>query len=86
IYGSETKGKGRYVCEPRLYKMLDHEYELMEGRLRELRPEQNFFAFADTVAAINFQKTIKGDGWLGLRFQLHPEQETNDAILHVRLL
>ncbi len=86
IYGDETKGKGRYVCEARLYKMLDHEYELMEGRLRVERPQQNFFAFADTVAAINFQKTIKGDGWLGLRFQLNPGSKPNDLILHVRML
>lgn len=86
IYGTEDKGKGRYVCEPRLYRMLDHEYQLMEGRLREERPQQNFFAFADTVAAINFQKTIKGDGWLGLRFQLHPSAKPNDLVLHVRLL
>lgn len=86
IYGDETKGKGRYVCEARLYKMLDHEYELMEGRLRVERPQQNFFAFADTVAAINFQKTIKGDGWLGLRFQLNPGSRPNDLILHVRML
>lgn len=86
IYGTEEQGKGRYVCESRLYKMLQHEYALMEGRLRTVRPEQCFFAFADTVAAINYQKTIKGDGWLGLRFQLHPEQATNDLVLHVRLL
>lgn len=86
IYGTEDKGKGRYVCESRLYRMLDHEYQLMEGRLREERPQQTFFAFADTVAAINYQKTIKGDGWLGLRFQLNPASKPNDLILHVRLL
>ncbi len=85
IYGPELRGKGRYVCESRLYKMLDHEYGLMESRLRAARPGQNFFAFADTVAAINFTKTIKGDGWLGLRFQLHPDQEPNDLVLHVRM-
>ncbi|MBL7807528.1 MAG: TonB-dependent receptor [Saprospiraceae bacterium] len=86
IYGTEEQGKGRYVCESRLYKMLAHEYALMEGRLRMLRPEQCFFAFADTVAAINYQKTIKGDGWLGLRFQLDPASATNDLIVHVKLL
>lgn len=86
IYGSETKGLGRYVCEARLYTMLDHEYDLMEERLREPRPEHTFFAFADTVAAINYQKTIKGDGWLGLRFQLSPGEKPNDLIIHVRLL
>lgn len=84
IYGPEPSG--RYVCESRLYKMLDHEYELMMTRLPNERPETNFFVFADTVAAINFQRTIKGDGWLGLRFQLHPDGEPNDIVLHVRML
>ena len=84
VYGPEPKG--RYVCESRLYKMLDHEYQLMEGRLRAQRPTQNFFAFADTVSAINFAKTIRGDGWLGLRFQLRPDAPPNDLALHVRLL
>ena len=84
IYGPEEKG--RYVCESRLYKMLTHEYALLQERLRDERPKQNFFAFADTVSAINFQKTTKGNGWLGLRFQLHPEASPNDVVLHVRLL
>lgn len=84
IYGAEAKG--RYVCESRLYKMLDHEYELMEKRLRTVRPEQSFFAFADTVTAINFTKTIKGNGWLGLRFQLQPDHAPNDMVIHVRML
>ena len=66
IYGTEASG--RYVCEARIYKMLDHEYELMDYRLRNERPETNFFAFADTVSAINYAKTIKGDGWMGIRF------------------
>jgi hypothetical protein len=86
IYGPEQVGKGRYVCESRLYKMLDHEYELMEHRLRTERPEHTFFAFADTVAAINYSKTIKGDGWLGLRFQLAPHTPPNTLVLHVRML
>jgi hypothetical protein len=84
IYGPEPFG--RYVCESRLYKMLDHEYELLENRLRSQRPQQNFFAFADTVSALNFAKTNKGDGWLGLRFQLRPDFPPNDVVLHVRML
>ncbi len=84
IYGVEPKG--RYVCQSRLYKMLQHEYDLMEHRLRATRPRQNFFAFADTVTAINFSKTNKGDGWLGLRFQLRADGPTNDVAIHVRLL
>jgi hypothetical protein len=85
IYGSEEAGKGRYVCEARLLKMLDHEYGLMEHRLRQSRPTETFFAFADTVAAINYTRTIKGDGWLGVRFQIRPDTPPNDLIVHVRL-
>ncbi|TXB66232.1 TonB-dependent receptor [Phaeodactylibacter luteus] len=84
IYGEEVSG--RYVCEARLYKMLDHEHNLMRSRLRNERPDTNFFVFADTVAAINYQRTIKGNGWLGIRFQLHPDGGTNNLVLHVRML
>ncbi|MCB0635964.1 MAG: TonB-dependent receptor [Lewinella sp.] len=84
IYGPEPSG--RYVCESRLYKMLDHEYDLMRLRLGNERPDTNFFVFADTVAAVNYQRTIKGDGWLGIRFQLTPDHEPNDLVLHVRML
>lgn len=84
IYGPEPSG--RYVCESRLYKMLDHEYELVQTRLENERPDTNFFVFADTISAINYQRTIKGDGWLGIRFQLHPDGEPNDLVLHVRML
>ena len=83
IYGPEPSG--RYVCESRLYKMLDHEYDLMTTRLQNERPGSNFFVFADTVSAINYSRTILGDGWLGLRFQLHPDGEPNDLIVHTRM-
>ena len=84
IYGVEASG--RYVCENRIYKMLDHEYELMDSRLTTERPDTNFFVFADTIAALNYSRTIKGDGWMGLRFQLTPQGETNDMVLHVKML
>lgn len=84
IYGVEASG--RYVCESRLYKMLDHEHDLMTSRLQNERPDTNFFVFADTIAAINYQKTIKGDGWLGIRFQLNSDGLYNDLVLHVRML
>ena len=83
IYGPEKSG--RYVCESRLYKMLDHEYTLMEERLTKTRPDSSFFVFADTVAAINYKRTIKGGGWLGVRFQLTPDGPSNDLIIHVNL-
>ena len=84
IYGIESTG--RYVCEARVYKMLDHEYELMESRLDNERPNTCFFAFADSVAAINFNRTIKGNGWLGIRFQLKPDSPPNDLVIHVKML
>ena len=84
IYGPEPSG--RYVCRSRINNMLEHEYGLMVERLQTERPETKFFVFADTVAAINYQKTIKGQGWLGLRFQLSPDSEPNDLILHTKML
>src|SRR5690606_17938282 len=84
IYGREASG--RYVCESRLYKMLDHEYELMHTRLQNEKLDCNFFVFADTVSTLNYSKTIQGDGWMGLRFQLNPDAEPNDIVLHVKML
>jgi len=84
IYGIESTG--RYVCEARVYKMLDHEYDLMETRLDNERPDTCFFSFADSVAAINFSRTIKGNGWLGIRFQLRPDSPPNDLVVHVKML
>ncbi len=84
IYGPEASG--RYVCESRLYKMLDHECDLMNTRLQNERPDTNFFVFADTVSAINYSKTIKGDGWLGIRFQLGPDSEYNEIVIHAKML
>lgn len=84
IYGREPSG--RYVCAPRLYKMLDHEYDLMQQRLQHSRPGTRFFVFADTIAAIDFNRTVSGNGWMGLRFQLQPDTPPNDIVLHVRML
>ena len=83
IYGAEPSG--RYVCRSRIDNMLEHEYGLMVERLQKEKPETKFFVFADTVAAINYQKTIKGQGWLGVRFQLTADSEPNDLILHVKM-
>jgi hypothetical protein len=84
IYGIESSG--RYVSESRLYKMLDHEWDLMEERLTQSRPDATFFVFADTVQAINYTRTIKGNGWMGMRFRLTPDGPVNDLVLHVKML
>ncbi len=84
IYGQEDAG--RYVTENRLRKMLNHEYQLLHERIsRDTSPDKCFFAFANTVATINFAKTFKGHGWLGVRYQTHPDREANEVIVHVRL-
>jgi hypothetical protein len=83
IYGEEISG--RYVVEARLMKMLIREYKLLNIRLTETASEKTFFAFSDTVAALNYQKTNDPHGWIGLRFQLTPGGEPNDVVIHVRM-
>ncbi len=83
IYGKEESG--RYVCESRLYKMLDHESKLMDERLGDMCHIATFFVFADTVSAINYSRTIKGNGWMGVRFQDKPCSEFNDLVIHVKM-
>ncbi|MBL7860564.1 MAG: TonB-dependent receptor [Cyclobacteriaceae bacterium] len=75
----------RYVCEDRLIQMLNHEYRLLPERLPHRINDTRFFAFADTVEILNFERTNQGHGWIGLRFQLRPEGGHNDCVLHVKL-
>jgi hypothetical protein len=76
----------RYVSEPRLMAMLDHEYNLLIERLAAQRGDTTtFFAFSDTVSALNYHKTNEAHGWLGVRFQLEPNGPFNDVVLHVNL-
>jgi hypothetical protein len=85
IYGAEESG--RYVVEPRLIKMLSREYNLLQVRLGEKRgADTMFFAFANTVVALNYQKTNEGHGWIGLRFQLEPQGEYNDIVMHIKMI
>lgn len=84
IYGKEEDG--RYVTEERLKKMLDHEMDLMEERLnKETHKDKLFFTYANTVTTIDFTKTYKGHGWVGIRFQLDKDKDDyNEIIFHVR--
>jgi hypothetical protein len=67
--------------------MLDHEYQLLIERLAALKGNTTtFFAFSDTVSALNYNKTNEGHGWMGVRFQHEPNSEPNDVVLHVKLL
>jgi hypothetical protein len=83
IYGVEVDG--RYVTESRLKKMLSHEVSLIEKRLfREKHPHKMFFSYANTVATIDFAKQFKGHGWVGIKYQLDPEEDYNEIIIHIR--
>jgi hypothetical protein len=75
----------RYVCEDRLNNMLTHEYPLLPERLPDRADTTRFFAFADTVEVLNFDRTNEGHGWIGLRFQLRPNSEPNECVIHVKL-
>ena len=84
IYGKEASG--RYVCEPRLLRMLDHEYKLLLERLSKKRGSTTkFFAFASTVAAKTDSNLNNCHGWLGVRFQAYPGGPFNEAVIHVRM-
>jgi len=77
----------RYVTRQRLYSMLEHEYALLEERLKEKRgATTRFFVFADTVKARGFKQTDESNGWMGARFQTEPLGPPSDIIIHVRML
>ncbi|MGV6828194.1 MAG: TonB-dependent receptor [Flavobacteriales bacterium] len=83
IYGIEEDG--RYVTESRLRKMLSHEIKLIEQRIsRKKHPNKLFFSYANTVATIDFAKKYKGHGWVGIKFQIEPNGDYNEIILHIR--
>jgi hypothetical protein len=83
IYGIENDR--RYVTESRLKKMLNHESNLIEERIkREKHPNKLFFSFANTVATIDFAKKYKGHGWVGIRYQVDPNEDYSEITLHIR--
>src|SRR5206468_323078 len=83
IYGPAD----RYVSRKRLQTMLEHEYNLVIERLdKKLGANRTFFVFADTVAARSFKQHNESHGWLGIRFQNQPRGESNQIIVHVRML
>jgi len=83
IYGRSR----RYVSRERLESMLDYEHGLNLERLRPSRGDSTaFFAFADTVAARNYEGTNECHGWMGVKFQAHPRDDNSQIIIHVRML
>jgi len=84
IYGPEESG--RYVCEPRLQKMLLREYDLIMERLDGRRKDPTcFFSFANTVATGSYANRSPGHGWVGVRFQTSPGSYPSEVRIHVRM-
>jgi hypothetical protein len=85
VYGKEVSG--RYVCEDRLKKMLDTEYDILITRLTETRhKDTTFFAYADTVSAKSYKGTGENHGWIGIKFQHIPGAKPSQVIIHMRML
>ncbi len=79
--------KERYVSHDRLRKMLDIEYDELLGILKNKREESTcFFVFANTVVTLNYKKSNESRGWLGVKFQIEPDDQPNEVIIHVSLL
>lgn len=76
----------RYVSEERLKGMLDYEFTQLVNRLGPKRgKDTRFFAFCNTVKVKGYRDNGPWNGWIGVRFQLKPEAEPSDLIIHVRL-
>lgn len=85
VYGKEISG--RYVCEDRLKKMLDTEYDILITRLTDIRhKDTTFFAYADTVSAKSYKGTGENHGWIGIKFQHKPGAEASQVIMHMSML
>jgi len=82
IYGKTP----RYVCRERLEDMLNYEQNLNIERLTTERGDTTaFFSFANTVSAKNYKGTNECHGWMGVKFQAHPGDESSEIIIHVRM-
>ncbi len=83
IYGSTS----RYVSRKRLHSMLDCEFALLRKRLdQSIGADTTFFAFANTVKAKSYAGADESHGWLGIRFQVAPQTEPSEIIIHIRML
>ena len=87
IYGKQN----RYVCKDRLLTMLNHEYRLLEKRLKRKSGKiSRFFVFAVTAVTSTRKKdtlfSSNQHAWMGLRFQAKPLQALNDIVFHVNCL
>lgn len=75
----------RYVSEERLRKMIGYEYDELI-KILDKKNEQKFFAFANTVETINYNKSNHGNGWLGIAVEGSDRYHPNLIFIHVKLL
>jgi hypothetical protein len=81
-----NEGKpSRYVAESRLRKMIRYEYDELVTILGD-QYHQRFFAFANTVETLNFNKSNQGNGWLGIAVQGSDLHRPNQLFIHVKML
>ena len=77
----------RYVSQGRLRSMLKYEYDLLVERLDKSKGDlSTFFAFCNTVKARAYNDDGECHGWLGVRFQMKPNDKPSEIRIHVRLL
>ncbi|HEX4005817.1 MAG TPA: hypothetical protein VHX60_06560 [Acidobacteriaceae bacterium] len=82
LYGSGA----RYVSRQRLEAMLDSEWGQLIKQLNASRGSTTrFFSFVDTISARNFAGTNVPHGWIGLRFQLQPDGEPHQIVVHINM-
>jgi hypothetical protein len=82
LYGSGA----RYVSKERLEAMVDSEWTQLVHQLNKSHGSKTrFFSFVDTISARNYAGTNEPHGWVGLRFQLHPDGPPNDIVLHINM-
>jgi len=75
----------RYVAEDRLSKMVNYEYQELI-KILDNQNSKKFFAFANTVEVLNFNKSNQGNGWLGIALQGTDRHNPNRILIHVKLL
>ena len=77
----------RYVSQERLQSMLRYEFDLLVERLGKTKGDAStFFAFCNTVRAKGYQDDGECHGWLGVRFQIKPNDKPCEIRIHIRLL
>ncbi len=84
-YNYDGASSGRYVSKERIGRMLDKEFGELAILLGSKKPRPNLFAFANTMETLNYHKTNRGHGWLGIRFEKCSVGRPNEILIHIKL-